>query len=334
MARHLAREFAVVGLGRMGANLARQAIGKGWRVIGQSRGGTPRELVELGLRPAERLQQFGSMLAPPRRVLLYIPAGRNVDHVLRELAKVLEPGDVIVDGGNSYWGDSIRRHRRLARHGIALVDAGTSGGVAGARHGACFMVGGDAAAVACVEPLLRALAVEGGFVHVGPAGSGHFVKLVHNGIEFGMLEAIGEGLDLLSHYRAPLPIADILHNWRHGSVIRGWLMDLMERAYREQGGLTVDPHVEDTGEVDWLVDDAMSMEVAVPVIALSVMQLVASRDDDRNWARAVAMLRHGFGGHPFGRDAVVARERRDSRVGGFPPVGDEDGRGRRPPGDS
>jgi 6-phosphogluconate dehydrogenase len=326
MARDPAREFAVVGLGRMGGNLARQAISKGWRVVGQSLGGVPHDLVELGLLPARRLQEFASMLAPPRRVLLYIPAGRGVDDVLREFAKVLEPGDVIVDGGNSYWGDSIRRHR-LARHGIALVDAGTSGGVAGAQQGACFMVGGDPAAVASVEPILRALAVEGGFVHVGPSGAGHFVKLVHNGIEFGVLEAIGEGLDLLSHYRTSLPIADILRNWRHGSVIRGWLMDLMEQAYREQGGLAVDPHVEDTGEVNWLVDDAMNMEVPVPVIALSVMQLIASRDDERNAARAIAMLRHGFGGHPLGRNAAVAHERHDSRVGGFPAVADEDGPG-------
>ena len=321
MARALAREFAVVGLGRMGGNLARQAVAKGWRVVGQSLGGVPETLVDLGVVPVARLQSLHALLAPPRRVLLYIPAGPDVDAVLHELAQVLEPGDIVVDGGNSYWGDSIRRHQRLQQHGIALVDAGTSGGVAGAQHGACFMVGGDDAAVACVEPILRALAVDGGFVHAGPPGSGHFVKLVHNGIEFGMLQAIGEGLDLLSHYHAPLPIADILRNWRHGSVIRGWLMDLMEQQYRAHG-FSVDPYIEDTGEVNWLVDDAMRMDVAVPVIAQAVMQLVASRDGEHNAARAVSLLRHGFGGHPFGRNATVARERQGGRVGGFPASGE------------
>jgi 6-phosphogluconate dehydrogenase len=224
-----------------------------------------------------------------------------------------------VDGGNSYWGDSLRRHQRLATSGIHLVDLGTSGGTEGAERGACFMAGGDKEAIERVEPILRALAVAGGYVHAGPPGAGHFVKLVHNGIEFGMLQAIGEGIDLLVRSGFPLDIAEVLRCWRNGSVIRGWLIDLMEQTYRDRKGLeSVEPFVEDTGEVDWLVNDALHLEVAIPVISLAVMQLYSSRDDQQYWARAIAMMRHGFGGHPYGRDEAIAKERDVGRVGDFP----------------
>jgi 6-phosphogluconate dehydrogenase len=199
------------------------------------------------------------------------------------------------------------------------VDLGTSGGFEGARHGACFMAGGEREAVARVEPILLDLAVEGGYVHAGPPGAGHFVKLVHNGIEFGMLQAIGEGLDLLERYRDDLEMAEALRCWRHGSVIRSWLVELMEESYRENEGLTEIPaYVEDTGEVNWLVDDALHMETPIPVISQSVMQLFASRDAEKNWARGIAMMRHGFGGHPYGSDEAVVGERREGRIGGFP----------------
>ncbi|HEY9454817.1 MAG TPA: hypothetical protein VIR82_19250, partial [Bradyrhizobium sp.] len=169
-----------------------------------------------------------------------------------------------------------------------------------------------------IEPLLRKLAVEGGYVHAGGPGAGHFVKLVHNGIEFGMLQAIGEGMALLEKYRERLPIDDVLNCWRHGSVIRSWLVDLMEKLYREEGGLAnVPTYVDDTGEVNWLVSDALAMEVPMPVITQSVVQLVASRDDKRDWARAIAMMRHGFGGHPYGANEGIAHERHTGRVGGF-----------------
>ena len=180
------------------------------------------------------------------------------------------------------------------------------------------MIGGEREAVAAIEPMLIELAVEGGYIHAGGPGAGHYVKLVHNGIEFGMLQSIAEGMDLLTHYRDKLPVADLLKCWQHGSVIRSWLIELMEQMYRQEGGLnSVEPYVEDTGEVNWLVDDALHMEVAIPVITQSVIELVASRDTSRNWARAIAMMRHGFGGHPFGKDAGVARERHTGRVGTF-----------------
>lgn len=312
------RTFGVVGLGKMGAGIARNALAKGFGVAGVDTHAVAGDLQRDGLQAAADLKQLAALLPPPRFVMLYVPAGPPVDALLGELAVVLRPGDIVADGGNSYWGDSIRRHARLKQHGIDFVDAGTSGGPGGALEGACFMVGGEEKPVALIEPILRALAVAGGYIRAGGPGAGHFVKLVHNGIEFAMLEAIGEGMDLLAHYRERLPVADILKCWQHGSVIRSWLIELMEDAYRKQGGLQKVPsYVEDTGEVNWLVDDALHMEVPIPVITQSVVQLLASRDSGREWARAIAMMRHGFGGHPYGADAGIAHERHTGRVGGF-----------------
>ena len=170
-----------------------------------------------------------------------------------------------------------------------------------------------------VAPILTDLAVPGGYIHTGSAGSGHFVKLVHNGIEFGMLQAIGEGMDLLSHYREDLNFPEILHCWNNGSVIRSWLIELMGKIYDEKHGFSQVPsYIEDTGEVNWLVNDALHMEVPIPVISQSVMQLFVSREKTQIWAQAIAMMRHGFGGHPFGEDKGIKRERKSGRVGGFP----------------
>jgi 6-phosphogluconate dehydrogenase len=313
------REFGVIGLGRMGGNLSLNALEKGIRVVGYDIRGASQELLRAGLVEAKNLQGFRENLSPPRAVFIYILAGPIVDVVVDDLASKLEEGDIVVDGGNSYWGDSIRRHERLRDKGIHFIDLGTSGGVEGARYGACFMAGGEEEPISRIEPILLDLATQGGYVHAGPPGAGHFVKLVHNGIEFGMLQAIGEGIDLLKRYREKLDIAEVLRCWRHGSVIRSWLIDLMEKGYREKGGVdNVPAYVEDTGEVNWLVSDALHMEVPIPVIAQSVMQLFASRDKEKYWARAVAMMRHGFGGHPYGPDEVIVRERRTGRIGGFP----------------
>ena len=178
------------------------------------------------------------------------------------------------------------------------------------------MAGGDESVISEIEPLLVALAVPGGYVHAGPAGSGHFVKLVHNGIEFGMLQSIGEGFDLLGRFHEPLDIAGVLECWRHGSVIRSWLIDLLTEAHADDPTLSKPTsYIEDTGEVNWLIADALRMEAPIPVISQSVMQLFASRDTNRTWAKAIVAMRHGFGGHPFGPNAGVARERHDGRVG-------------------
>jgi 6-phosphogluconate dehydrogenase len=314
------KEFGVIGLGNIGGNLTAQALEKGCRVVGFDKREAPQRLLDAGMVSIQDVGGFREELSSPRAVFLYVPAGPVIDTILADLEPHLDPGDVVVDGGNSYWGDSIRRFKRLKDRGLHFVDLGTSGGLPGAREGACFMAaGGERAAVVRVEPILVALAVDGGYVHAGPSGAGHFVKLVHNGIEFGMLQAIAEGVDLLEHYRDPLPVADVLRCWGRGSVIRSWLVELMEQEYRANKGLKSIPgYVEDTGEVNWLVDDALHLEVPVPVIAQSVMQLFLSRDRDRNWARSVAMMRHGFGGHPFGADETIASHRREGRIEGFP----------------
>ncbi|MFQ3667640.1 MAG: NADP-dependent phosphogluconate dehydrogenase [Fimbriimonadaceae bacterium] len=308
--------FGIVGLGRIGGRLGLQALAKGYRVAGHDLSGPSEELAAAGLLAADSLSDLVSKLARPRIVFLYVHAGPTVDSVAEELVPLLEPGDIVADGGNSYWGDSRRRAQRLAPTGIRWVDLGTSGGLEGARNGACFMLGGDPEAARVLEPILTRLAVPGGYVYAGPSGSGHFVKLVHNGIEFGMLQAIGEGVDLLERFDDPLPVADVLACWRNGSVIRSWLVDLMHKAYADREGMgDVPGFVEDTGEVNWLVGDAIRMEVPIPVIAQSVMQLFASRDDDRRWARAVALMRQGFGGHPLGPEPELRRERQIGRIG-------------------
>jgi 6-phosphogluconate dehydrogenase len=311
-------EFGVVGLGRMGGNLALQAMEKGMHIVGTDKAQPSDEQKKAGLTYVTDYSGFKKELAAPRAVFIYVAAGPILDKIADDLAEHLEPGDIIVDGGNSYWGDTIRRAKKYKQKGIFFVDCGTSGGVTGARHGACFMVGGEREAVARIEPMLLKLCVPNGYVHAGPPGAGHFTKLVHNGIEFGMLQAIGEGMDLLEHYRDKLAIENILSCWRNGSVIRSWLIDLMHKAYTEEGGLEKIPgYVEDTGEVNWLVNDALHMEVAIPNIAVSVMELISSRDNKKNWARAVAMMRHGFGNHPYGENKDIQKIRKVSRVGDF-----------------
>jgi 6-phosphogluconate dehydrogenase len=311
----LKAQLGIIGLGRIGANLARLGLRRKLRLAGYTRGRAPR--IGRGFTVARDVPTLCSLLEKPRRVILWVPAGKAVDELIDVLTGVMERGDVIADGGNSYWGDSIRRQRRLAKLGFDFVDVGTSGGVPGAALGACFMVGGEPSAVGKFAPILRRLAVPGGFVHAGGPGAGHFVKLVHNGIEFGMLQAIGEGMALLRRHGG-IRIADTLSCWRHGSVIRSWLIDLMHEQYTKRRDFAAIPDlVEDTGEVNWLVDDALRLEVPVPVIAQSVMQLIASRTRSDDVARSVAMMRNAFGGHPYGRDAEIARERTESRLGPF-----------------
>jgi 6-phosphogluconate dehydrogenase len=316
----------IVGLGNMGGNLALQAMEKGFAVSGYTVGPIDPRLTQAGVRGVDRIEALGKSLERPRFVMIYVPAGDAVDQVLGALGEALEDGDIVADCGNSYWGDSIRRQRRLKERGLHLLDVGTSGGTRGARHGACFMVGGEVEPVERAKHIFEQLAVREGFVHAGPPGAGHFVKLVHNGIEFGMLQAIGEGVDLLESYHERLDVAAVLHCWRNGSVIRSWLIDLIAAGYRGMSGLeSVPSHVEDTGEVNWLVSDALRMEVPVPVIAQAVAQLFASRDSDRTWARAIAVMRKGFGEHPYGPVPAIAERRRTSRVGPiFDPERDTD----------
>ncbi|WBO86565.1 NADP-dependent phosphogluconate dehydrogenase [Hymenobacter yonginensis] len=309
-------QLGIIGLGKMGAGLARQAAEKGYPVIGLDLHPRP-DLETDNLRVVSSLPELVQQLERPRKVFLYVPAGAAVDALIAQLQPHLEPGDIIVDGGNSYWGDSIRRAARLKEQGLHFIDCGTSGGPGGARAGACYMVGGEEAAVSQLKEFFVETSVPGGFLHTGLAGTGHYVKLVHNGIEFGMLQAIGEGMGLLTHFREKLDISAILQLWNNGSVVRSWLVELMQKMYDQEAGFTVPSYIEDTGEVNWLVADALHMEVPIPVITQSVMQLFTSRDQDPTWAKAVAMMRHGFGGHPYGPDAGIREERQYGRVGEY-----------------
>jgi 6-phosphogluconate dehydrogenase len=309
-------ELAIIGLGKMGSSLALQALDSGIKVFGLTQGKISDELTDRGLIACENLEHLIKILPAPRKIILYIPAGKAVDEYVDKLNVLLSPDDILMDGGNSYWGDSIIRAEKLHGSRIDFLDVGTSGGVSGAREGACFMVGGSKEAYKKVESILELLSSPDSVAHVGPSGSGHLVKLVHNGIEFGMLQAIGEGMALLEKFKSkiPLEMKEILKVYRHGSVIRSWLIDLMEEQYLADGFQKVDSYIEDTGEVNWLVNDALHLEVPIPVISQSVMELFRSRLKDSIDYKSIAMMRHGFGGHPFGKSEYLKDERRTSRI--------------------
>jgi 6-phosphogluconate dehydrogenase len=305
--------LGIIGLGKMGGNLALQAVEKGILVVGKARSRKP-EFEEKGVKVVNDYESLVSLLAKPRLVYLSLPAGPTVDRVLRELLPYLDRGDVVMDGGNSFYLDSIRREGEMFERGLCFLDVGTSGGIEGARNGACFMVGGKEKGVKIAEPVLKALAVKDGYIYTGEPGSGHFVKLVHNGIEFGMLQAIGEGVALLQGSGFKLNLAEIFKNWSNGSVIRSWLIELMEKGLRERSLREIESYIEDTGEVNWLVQDALNKEIPIPVISQSIMELFKSRQKDSDTYRSIALMRHGFGGHPFGKEEYIAKERKTSRI--------------------
>ena len=311
MARQL--ELGIIGLGKMGSSLALQCVDRGIYVVGHSAHRHP-DLEKEGVHTTPDYKDFAGLLKPPRVVYLSLPAGPTVDEVLGLLIPRLSEGDVVMDGGNSFYQDSMKREKTMAEKGFYYLDCGTSGGVAGARHGACFMVGGPKKGFDLAEPVLEKLAVEGGLLYTGPPGSGHFVKLVHNGIEFGMNHAIGDGVELLRHGGFDLDMEAIFKNWSHGSVIRGWLVELFAEGLEKEEFDAIPPYVEDTGEVNWLVQVAVDKEIAIPTISLAVQLLFMSRGSGEDCARAVALLRHGYGGHPFGKDARIVKERKTGRL--------------------
>jgi 6-phosphogluconate dehydrogenase len=297
-------KFGIVGLGRMGASLSLQAMEKGHQVVGYDTRDKPRkELADMGLESAASLEELVSKLESPRVVLLYVPHGEPTEAVCRALQPLLARGDISGDGGNSHWEDSKRRHALFAEGGVGFLDIGTSGGIEGARHGACFMVGGDEDDYEVIAPLLRDLAVDDeGVLFAGAPGSGHFVKLTHNAIEFGMVQAIGEGVELLERSDFDLDLPNVFDNWQHGSVVRSWLVGLMGNALRQARDLgELSKFVEDTGEVKWVLEWALSRDVPTPVVSESQQALMQYRDVDWPQAKAVALLRNQYGGHPVHR---------------------------------
>ena len=308
--------LGIIGLGKMGGNLSLQAIDKGIIPIGKSRSSKP-DLTERGVFITNDYEQFISKLSHPRLIYLSLPAGKTIDIVLDELFPYLEIGDVIMDGGNSFYLDSIEREQKIWKEKeVYFLDCGTSGGLDGARHGACFMVGGQLEGFKIAQPILSMIAVnDDACIYTGKPGSGHFVKLVHNGIEFGMLQAIGEGVALLRNgNNFELNLENIFKNWSNGSVIRGWLIELMEKGLREDKFDKIESYIEDTGEVNWLIQDAINKEIPIPIMSQSIMELFKSRTKDSDIYRAIALMRNGFGGHPFGKDEYISKERKFSRI--------------------
>lgn len=295
--------FGIVGLGRIGANLALAAVDRGHEVVGHDRDDERLErLAAGGVASAPNLRALVDRLPAPRIVLIYVPHGPVTEQVCDELLGLMDPGDVVVDGGNSHWDDSRRRHAEFARQGVHFLDVGTSGGIPGARRGACFMAGGEREAYSLVEPLLRDLAADDrGVLLVGEAGAGHFAKLVHNAIEFGMVQSIAEGVELLQRSGLTPDLPALFDNWSHGSVIRSWLVELMRDALADADLDQLSTYVEDTGEVKWVLAWALERDIPSPVIADSQQALMAYRDTDWPAAKAVALLRHAYGGHPVHR---------------------------------
>jgi 6-phosphogluconate dehydrogenase len=304
----------VIGLGRMGANISRQALDRGHHVVGYDRADANRAAMATeGVESASSLEELAQKLERPRVVFLYVPHGAPTEEVCNALAATLSADDIVVDGGNSHWKDSARRHELFKAQSIRFLDMGTSGGVSGARRGACFMVGGPREAYAVIQPLLTDLAADAlGVVHVSEApGSGHFVKLVHNAIEFGMIQSIAEGVEMLMRSEYSLDLPSLFVNWNHGSVIRSWLVELMGQQLETYASEwdELSTVVEDTDEVKWVLSWAMEADIPSPVIALAQQALMQYRNVEWPAAKAHALLRNAFGEHPVHRIREVEPRR-------------------------
>jgi 6-phosphogluconate dehydrogenase len=283
-------KLGMVGLGRMGGNMTKRLENDGHaaQTYARSGGGT-----------ASSLEELVSQLEPRRAVWLMIPAGEPTEQAVQELLGLLDEGDVIVDGGNSNFRDSQRRAGVAAEKGIGYVDAGVSGGIWGLANGYCLMVGGEDDAVSFLEPAFTTLAPHDGYAHVGPSGGGHFVKMVHNGIEYGLMQAYAEGFDIMNSSEFDLDLHEIAGIWRYGSVVRSWLLDLLHTALENEGNDLehIAGYVEDSGEGRWTVFEAINENVPAPVISAALFARFASREDESFAAKINAALRNQFGGH-------------------------------------
>jgi len=301
-------DIGMIGLGRMGANMAARLQRGGHRVVGFDPGAGARERAAQahGLETVESLQALLATLPAPRALWLMVPAGEPVDATLATLLPLLQGGDVVVDGGNSNYRDSQRRAAQCRAQGIDFLDCGTSGGVWGLQEGYSLMVGGDAAACERLRPLFETLAPapDRGWGRVGPEGAGHFAKMVHNGIEYGMMQAYAEGFAIMQRKEElALDLPHVAEIWRHGSVVRSWLLDLAADALRDNPSLEgIAPWVPDSGEGRWTVAEAVELDVPAPVITLSLLERLRSRDRESFSDRLLAALRDRFGGHGVKRE--------------------------------
>lgn len=292
--------IGMVGLGRMGAGMARRLLRGGHHIVGTDRNPQPMQQLQLeGMQVAASLPELVDKLPPPRAIWLSLPAGAITEAIIAELMPLLAADDVIVDSGNTHYHDDLRRAATLKAHGIHYVDQGTSGGVWGLEHGFSLMVGGEPEIVQRLEPVFLTLAPTNGYGHVGPVGAGHFVKMVHNGIEYGMMQAYAEGFEIMRAARQfDLDLHQIATIWNHGSVVRSWLLELAERALAQDPDLkALKGYVEDSGEGRWTVQAAIDFDVPAPVITLALMQRFVSRQEESFAAKVLAALRNQFGGH-------------------------------------
>ncbi|MFC1595285.1 phosphogluconate dehydrogenase (NAD(+)-dependent, decarboxylating) [Gemmatimonadota bacterium] len=295
-------KLGMVGLGRMGANMTERLLAGGHEIVGFDFNADSRKyVVDRGAEGAGSLEDLVGMLTLPRVIWLMIPAGEPVDQTIRALIPLLVTGDVIIDGGNSWYRDTLRRTEELREHGIQFVDAGTSGGIWGLKEGYSLMVGGPDEVIEFLRPVFSTLAPapDRGWGHVGPTGSGHFVKMIHNGIEYGMMQSLAEGFTLLAGKdEFGLDTHQIAEIWQHGSVVRSWLLDLTEKALRENPTLEgIAPHVADSGEGRWTVFEAIDQDIAAPVLTQSLLQRLQSRDEEGMAYKLLAVMRREFGGH-------------------------------------
>jgi 6-phosphogluconate dehydrogenase len=292
--------IGMIGLGKMGANMTERLLKGGHEVVAYDLSAEAlKQAAGKGADTATTLAELAGKLTSPRAAWVMVPAGAPTNDTIEELAGLFSSGDVIVDGGNSNYKEAMDIAARLEKRGVGFVDAGTSGGVWGLTEGYCLMVGGTKESVAVVEPALRTLAPEGGYAHVGPVGAGHFVKMVHNGIEYGLMQAYAEGFEIMSHAdEFDLDLHEIASIWRYGSVVRSWLLDLAERALRPDAGFEgIAPVAVDSGEGRWTALEAIDRGVPAPVIATSLFTRFASQEKDSFQLKMVAALRNQFGGH-------------------------------------
>lgn len=292
-------KLAILGLGKMGYNLTLNLLSHQHEVVAYDVDSTrAEELSHEGAIPAFSVEDAVAKLPTPRVIWLMVPAGEIVDQLVDQLSTLLAAGDIVIDGGNSHYKQSLDRYARLKEKGIHFMDAGTSGGMEGARHGACMMIGGDREAFTHIEPMIRDINVANGYLYAGEAGSGHFLKMIHNGIEYGMMQAIGEGFEVLAKSQYNYDFAEVARVWANGSVIRGWLMDLTERAFRKDAKLDeIRGVMHSSGEGKWTLETALDLQAATPVIAMSLLMRYRSLDEDTFHGKVVAALRNEFGGH-------------------------------------
>ncbi len=283
-------KIGMVGLGRMGMGLVARLRGAGHEVVGYDR--NP-EIADV-----ESLESLVASLERPRAVWVMVPDGPPTEQTVGDVATLLSPDDIVIDGGNSFYKDSIRRADELSKKGLHYLDAGTSGGIWGLEVGFCLMIGGPREAFQRVEPIFEALAPEEGYMHMGPSGAGHYTKMIHNGIEYGMMQAYAEGFELLKAYDEPIDLQKTAVLWNHGSVVRSWLLELAERAFENDPDLEqLRGYVDDSGEGRWTVHEAVDRGVPASVITQSLFARFASRDENAFGMRVLAALRNEFGGH-------------------------------------